>query len=181
MAAVRDGIARGDVYQVNLSRRIRFEGDADPRALADALGANDFAGGRFDRALGALDFRPVRGFMKGFVDLVFEANGRFHLLDYKSNHLGGQVASYGADALEAEMERSGYFLQYAIYGVALHRLLRLRLPGYDPDRHLGDAFYVFLRGVDELDCDLSTAVRDHAHRYERRLLDERRLLAENVA
>jgi exodeoxyribonuclease V beta subunit len=35
-----------------------------------------------------LDFRQVRGMLKGFIDLVFRHNGRYYLLDYKSNWLG---------------------------------------------------------------------------------------------
>lgn len=35
-----------------------------------------------------LDFRQVRGMLKGFIDLVFRHEGRYYLLDYKSNWLG---------------------------------------------------------------------------------------------
>jgi exodeoxyribonuclease V beta subunit len=107
-----------------------------------------FAGGRFDREIETLSFARVVGFMKGFVDLLFESAGRFYVLDYKSNHLGDQIDDYAAERLESSIARSGYFLQYLIYTVTLHRLLRLRLPAYDPSIHLGGAFYVFLRGLD---------------------------------
>jgi anthranilate/para-aminobenzoate synthase component I len=39
--AIREGIARGDVYQVNLSRRTRFSGRVEPFALSDALFADN--------------------------------------------------------------------------------------------------------------------------------------------
>ncbi len=39
--AIRDGIARGDVYQVNLSRRTRFAARVDPFALGRALYADN--------------------------------------------------------------------------------------------------------------------------------------------
>jgi exodeoxyribonuclease V beta subunit len=39
-------------------------------------------------ALEQLDFVPVRGAMKGFIDLVFEQNGRFYPADWKSNFRG---------------------------------------------------------------------------------------------
>ena len=45
------------------------------------------------------------------------------------------------------MERAHYGLQALLYTVALHRYLRWRLPGYDPDRHLGGVRYLFLRGM----------------------------------
>jgi exodeoxyribonuclease V beta subunit len=38
-------------------------------------------------------------------------------------------------------------VQYVLYLLALHRLLKSRLPDYDPDQHLGGAVYVFLRGL----------------------------------
>jgi anthranilate/para-aminobenzoate synthase component I len=41
IATIRDGIARGDVYQVNLSRRTRFRWRVDPFALARALDADN--------------------------------------------------------------------------------------------------------------------------------------------
>ncbi len=40
-----------------------------------------------------------------------------------------------------------YPLQALLYSVALHRYLRWRLPGYDPERHLGGVLYLFVRGM----------------------------------
>jgi exodeoxyribonuclease V beta subunit len=45
------------------------------------------------------------------------------------------------------MEAAHYPLQAVLYLVALHRYLRWRLPGYDPERNLGGALYLFLRGM----------------------------------
>jgi len=78
---------------------------------------------------------------------VFEWQGRWYLLDYKSNHLGMSPADYGRPALERAMVEHRYDLQYQLYSLALHRLLALRLPGYDFDRHFGGVFYLFLRGM----------------------------------
>jgi exodeoxyribonuclease V beta subunit len=47
------------------------------------------------------------------------------------------------------MVRAHYVLQALLYTVALHRYLRWRLPGYDPDRHLGGVYYLFVRGAPE--------------------------------
>lgn len=96
-----------------------------------------------------LDFAPVRGFVKGFMDLVFEHGGRFWLVDYKSNRLGAGRSAYGPDALAAAMRDAAYFLQYHLYAVALHRYLRFRLgPRYDYDRSFGSVLYLFVRGMD---------------------------------
>lgn len=94
-----------------------------------------------------LSFATVQGMLKGFIDLVFEWQGRWYLLDYKSNHLGMSPADYSRPALEQVMVEHRYDLQYQLYSLALHRLLSLRLPGYDFDQHFGGVFYLFLRGM----------------------------------
>jgi exodeoxyribonuclease V beta subunit len=90
----------------------------------------------------------LRGYMKGFIDLVFACDGRYWIADYKSNWLGDAPADYAAERLPAVMAAHGYHLQYLIYTVVLHRWLRQRLPDYDYDRHVGGVFYLFLRGLD---------------------------------
>ncbi|HSD94395.1 MAG TPA: PD-(D/E)XK nuclease family protein, partial [Syntrophales bacterium] len=98
--------------------------------------------------IGSLRFQPVEGFMRGFIDLAFRRDGRFYLIDWKSNHLGNRPEDYGREALAAVMRDDLYVLQYHLYAVALHEYLKNRLRDYDYDRHFGGAFYVFLRGVD---------------------------------
>jgi exodeoxyribonuclease V beta subunit len=99
-------------------------------------------------AIDRLQFAPANGFMKGFIDLVFERARRFYLLDWKSNWLGPGAASYAPENISAEMARNFYNLQLGIYAVALHRYLKQRLPGYDYEKNFGGAFYIFLRGID---------------------------------
>jgi exodeoxyribonuclease V beta subunit len=95
-----------------------------------------------------LKFRPMSGFLKGFIDLVFEYQDRFYLVDWKSNWLGPKPDAYASAAIEAEMARKFYNLQLSIYTVALHRFLRARKPGYDYGLHFGGAYYLFLRGIE---------------------------------
>ena len=95
-----------------------------------------------------LQFAPTRGFMRGFIDLVFQWGERFYLVDWKSNFLGSRIEDYGSEFLYSTMEENFYFLQYHIYTLALDQYLRLRLPGYSYKDHFGGVFYVFLRGVD---------------------------------
>ena len=90
-----------------------------------------------------------QGFMTGYIDLVFEYGGRFYIVDWKSNRIGGTPAHFDAAGLAGEMALHGYYLQYLIYMVALDAFLRQRLAGYDYERHIGGVHYVFLRGVDE--------------------------------
>ncbi len=98
-------------------------------------------------ALPRLAFLPLQGFLRGFIDLVFEHEGRYYVVDYKSNHLGALPADYGGAALTSAMAHHHYFLQYHLYVVAVHRYLTARLPGYDYDAHFGGVFYLFVRGM----------------------------------
>jgi len=92
--------------------------------------------------------REVHGMLKGFIDLVFEHEGRYWLLDYKSNSLGRGDKDYHAGALENATVAHRYDVQAAIYLLALHRLLRSRLgANYRPEQHLGGAIYFYLRGI----------------------------------
>jgi exodeoxyribonuclease V beta subunit len=87
------------------------------------------------------------GWLRGFVDLVFGWQGRFYLVDYKSNRLGSRFADYARPALERAMEEHHYHLQYHLYAVAVDRFLRSRVPGYSHDDGFGGVFYLFLRGM----------------------------------
>lgn len=87
------------------------------------------------------------GFMKGFVDLVFQAGCRFYIVDYKSNWLGPDQSAYAREHLPAVIVREAYYLQYLLYTVAVHRYLAQRLPDYQYATHFGGVFYLFLRGM----------------------------------
>ncbi len=89
----------------------------------------------------------LNGMLTGFADLIFVHAGRYHVLDYKTNRLGTHLDDYRTHALDASMAQHHYDLQALLYTVALHRYLRQRLDGYAPDRHLGESWYLFLRGV----------------------------------
>ncbi|MEF9676229.1 exodeoxyribonuclease V subunit beta [Pectobacterium aroidearum] len=97
----------------------------------------------------ALSFQQVKGMLKGFIDLVFRWEGRYYLLDYKSNWLGPDASAYTQTAMMQSMAEHRYDLQYQLYTLALHRYLRHRIADYDYERHFGGVFYLFLRGVEE--------------------------------
>ena len=121
---------------------------ASVRALADSLAEREptFAQQQAER-LRDLGTETLRGFLTGFVDLVAEHDGRYWVLDWKSNHLGDTLEDYHDEALHAAMVHHDYVLQYHLYVLALHRHLQSRLPDYAPERHLGGVCYVFLRGA----------------------------------
>jgi exodeoxyribonuclease V beta subunit len=106
------------------------------------------AGPEIREQSGRLTFSPARGFMKGFIDMVFVHDNRYFLVDWKSNHLGNRTEDYRRPAIDAAMRENFYFLQYSLYAVALDRYLCLRVPEYDYDRHFGGVYYLFLRGMD---------------------------------
>jgi exodeoxyribonuclease V beta subunit len=105
-------------------------------------------GAGWPKKMEKLEFNPTRGFLKGFIDLVFQHDGKFYIVDWKSNWLGAEAAAYHSKAIHAEMLKHCYFLQYHLYSVALHRYLGLRLPGYDFEKHFGGVFYIFVRGAE---------------------------------
>ena len=123
-----------------LAARLVEHGYPDPFASPGGEGAGE--------APAPAPAAPMEGFMRGFVDLVVERRGRWYVIDYKSNWLGPTPRDYAAQALAGAIRAGGYPLQYLIYLVALHRHLATRLPGYDYERHVGGAFYLFVRGVD---------------------------------
>ena len=120
------------------------------------LSADCVASGRIDRLIQQyvlpgqprppLQPRVLQGMLTGFMDLVFEHQGRYCVLDYNSNWLDG----YDAGALNAAVLDKRYDVQYVLYLLALHRLLSSRLPNYHYDTHIGGAVYVFLRGIHSL-------------------------------
>jgi exodeoxyribonuclease V beta subunit len=109
----------------------------------------------------ALNARDLHGMLTGFMDLVFEHAGRYWVLDYKSNRLPG----YARTQLEAALLHKRYDVQSVLYTVALHRLLRHRVPDYHYERHMGGAVYLFMRGLDQPGAGV------HAHRPPWALID----------
>ena len=128
-------------YQVELE--FWFAAHQVDTARLDALVSAHTLGGI---ARPALSRERLNGMLKGFIDLVVEHQGRFYVLDWKSNYLGRDDDAYDAAAMREAVCEKRYDLQYCLYLLALHRLLRTRLPDYDIDRHLGGVLYVFLRG-----------------------------------
>ncbi len=110
-------------------------------------------------AVPGLGTSTLRGYLSGSIDAVLRVPGpdghRFLVVDYKTNLLRDPGApgveqlawGYRPDVLPAAMISAHYPLQALLYSAALHRYLRWRLPGYDPERHLGGVLYLFLRGM----------------------------------
>ena len=110
----------------------------------------------YPRRLASSEAAPavLNGFLTGSIDAVLRlADGRFVVVDYKTNRLSPSpadpltLAHYTAPSMAEAMMQAHYPLQASLYCVALHRHLSLRLPGYDPETHLGGVGYLFVRGM----------------------------------
>ena len=121
-----------------------------PRRLRDIFAAHPAASipAAFPSDLEKLGFAPSRGFLKGYIDMVFVHEGRYYLIDWKSNHLGHRIEDYHAENLQTAMSEAYYILQYCLYTLALNRYLKMRDPAYRYEKHFGGVFYIFIRGVD---------------------------------
>lgn len=89
----------------------------------------------------------LNGLMNGKMDLFFEHEERFYILDWKSNYLGYELENYNKEGVMAAMNDNNYHLQYLIYTVALKKYLKSRLPNFDYEKQFGGVIYLFLRGI----------------------------------
>lgn len=94
-----------------------------------------------------LDFMTIQGMLKGYIDMIFEWQGKYYIVDYKSNYLGPTVENYTQIAMEQAMAEHRYDLQYQLYSLALHRYLKSRRADYQYQHHFGGVYYLFIRGM----------------------------------
>ena len=101
-------------------------------------------------------------YLRGEIDLVYEHAGKYYVVDYKSNFLGNSLSDYNEATLKQAMSKAGYWLQAAIYQVALHRFLSMRIADYvgNEAKYLGAVEYVFLRGVYDPTSQLVTKAKE---------------------
>ena len=93
--------------------------------------------------LAGISSSALQSFLRGYIDLMFEWQGRWYVADYKSNSL----PAYGPAEVREAVQREHYVLQGQLYTAAAQRHLKQRVPGYDPARHWGGALFLFLRGM----------------------------------
>ena len=141
-----------DVPRADTLREWTFDlplGIVEPHTLAQMFATD---GGeiakRYAGVLKLIAPERTHGFLTGVIDLAFVHDGKWYVVDWKSNHLGDNPALYEPAALGREMFTSQYVLQYHLYVTALHRFLRARVPGYTYQTHMGGVYYAFLRGID---------------------------------
>lgn len=142
-AEILDGLRLDSVTLQRRLTELEFSFPVPPisaTSLNETLSALGYCGPR-------LSFSRFKGFLKGFIDLIFEHQGRYFIVDWKSNHLGYTPADYAAGPVAAAMADHGYHLQYLLYAIALDRYLQQRIPGYSYEAQFGGVLYLFVRGV----------------------------------
>ncbi len=103
----------------------------------------------YDEKIKQIDKNTIKGFMRGFIDMVFMYKDKFYIIDWKSNRLGDNITDYNQDAMLSAMMEHHYILQYHIYTAALDRYLKIKIKDYDYEKHFGKVFYIFLRGINK--------------------------------
>jgi exodeoxyribonuclease V beta subunit len=169
LGPLADGLTLRQIGLRDRMREMDFEfplGDGHLRdvgeLLREHLAKDDPLASYADRLTGAaLGGQPLKGYLTGSVDAVLRIGDRYVVVDYKTNWLGDPsrpltAADYAQPRLVEAMLHSDYPLQALLYSVVLHRFLRWRLPGYEPETHLGGVQYLFLRGM----CGPDTPVVD---------------------
>ncbi|NQY62665.1 MAG: exodeoxyribonuclease V subunit beta [Alteromonadaceae bacterium] len=118
-------------------------------------------------------YQKLKGMMHGFIDLVFEHEGKYYVCDYKSSHLGDHFKFYSKQDLLLNIEKNYYDLQYLIYCLALHRHLKNSLSDYDAKQHFGGVYYLYLRGMtDETEHQGAGVYYRHISEHELNCLDD---------
>ena len=151
-ALFQQGLRRYDRRPEHLphSYQLVFESLTTPLVLGDLRLTDGVAGA--DQVIREMEFLYAaprredapddRGYVKGFIDVVLEHEGKVIVLDWKTDLLPG----YDAKTLTSHVD-ANYSLQADLYTIALVRLLDLRDEGTYDARFAGTA-YVFVRGLD---------------------------------
>ncbi len=100
-----------------------------------------------EQTVAPLAFRSLRGFLTGVVDLLCLHDGKYYILDYKSNYLDTAATAYAPERLAGVMREHNYGLQYWLYTLVADRYLRNLLPDYQYSRDFGGVYYLFVRGM----------------------------------
>jgi exodeoxyribonuclease V beta subunit len=124
--------------------------ELNPKDLTAAVESAEFLPARYRQELRLLEFAGWQGYLRGFIDLTVEHQGKLYVIDYKSNFLGADEGSYESARLELAMGQHHYFLQGLLYAAAVHAHARSRNRAYDYEQNFGGVLYLFLRGMSPL-------------------------------
>ncbi|HFC29426.1 MAG TPA: hypothetical protein ENJ44_00095, partial [Oceanospirillales bacterium] len=89
----------------------------------------------------------LSGYLTGFIDLVFQHQGKFYVLDYKTNHLGNNFSDYSDNKLQQAIYEHFYDWQYLLYTTALVKYLKTINANFSYQNQFGGVVYLFTRGI----------------------------------
>jgi exodeoxyribonuclease V beta subunit len=133
-----------------------FEGDDFPSSLSalpgfQRLHEKEFLLGVKDKGRVELDglFHSLKkGYLKGFIDLIFIWKGRYFIADWKTTRCSaGDEDPYCQESVQKIMNEHNYHLQYWIYTAALYLYLTGEGDDFSYKRDFGGVFYFFNRGM----------------------------------
>ena len=141
------GIPLSEIRQDKMAAEMEFFLDAPDSLDLERILAT-LADTASEQARPLIDRKNVshdgNGILNGIIDLIFEHDGKYYIVDWKTNWLGASDADYSPGRIRATMGKDGYVLQSCLYAAALLRFLRLRGKDYDA---FGGVYYIFLRGL----------------------------------
>ena len=137
------GVRLCDVAAGQRKAEIEFHLSLHPARSSELYGLLHAHG--YQRQRSGVAPERLHGLLTGKIDLTFVHAGRFHIVDWKTN----RCAPYDEDAVRVEIATHDYDLQWLVYTLALHRWLKQRMADYDYDRHVGEVYYLFVRGMAE--------------------------------
>lgn len=141
--SINEEIKLADIDSVNVLKELEFHFPVEDINTENII--RTIRQENLDEASGV----SISGFMKGFIDLIFRHQGKYYILDYKSNHLGHTLEDYGSEFLRNKIVSSNFDVQYHIYTLALKLFLEQRIKDFDFETDFGGVFYFFLRGIDD--------------------------------
>jgi exodeoxyribonuclease V beta subunit len=156
---IENEIALADIPNDKCLKELEFLMTIDNKLTVEKL--SDIVKSYYDKKdpemshlISPIKFEPMNGFLNGFIDLLVQVNGKFYVIDYKSNHLGNGWAKYDVASIKKSIAEHRYDLQYIIYTVAVQRFLKQKYgKSYDYDKLIGGVSYLYLRGMNGKTCE----------------------------
>jgi exodeoxyribonuclease V beta subunit len=136
------GFSLADVAEEDCLKEVNFYFQVDrftSRRINDIL--------KHEKTCVPLSYKQMKGYLTGFVDLLCRFEGKYYIVDYKTNYLGDKIGDYAPDRLVEAMAAHNYGLQYWIYTLAVHRHLANFLQDYSYHSDFGGVVYLFARGM----------------------------------
>ncbi|MGL1892802.1 MAG: UvrD-helicase domain-containing protein [Spirochaetaceae bacterium] len=97
-----------------------------------------------------LELIVEEGYLKGFIDLIINYNGKLYIADWKTTTIKGEESfnNYNIDRVDKSMNEHNYHLQGLIYTVAIYLHLQKTKTSFDYNSDIGGYFYFYVRGID---------------------------------